>query len=129
MPSPTPTDRAPDEPVPAGWWSLLRLSIAVAAGLTALTIGAYHVSVAEVFRVLAYHLAAGSSDTSIASAVYRFSEFGRTALLPDGITFIPYLHAVRIVKTNFISPKSVDETCAVCQSVRAPASGPWRAIG
>ncbi len=59
-----------DEPIPTGTRWLAALTIAViAGGLASLTVGAYHVSIPDVFRVLASRVGLAATDTSLASAV------------------------------------------------------------
>jgi iron complex transport system permease protein len=60
----------PDEPIHSGSRWLATLAFAVLAGsLASLTIGAYRISIADVFQVLASHFGLAATDTSLASAV------------------------------------------------------------
>ena len=59
-----------DEPGHGGSTWLMLLAMALVGGsLAALTTGAYHVSIADVFRVVASRLGLAAPDTSLASAV------------------------------------------------------------
>jgi iron complex transport system permease protein len=61
---------APVTPGRGGAPWLVLLAIVLAGGeLAALTVGAYHVSVADVFRAVASRLGLGAPDTSLAAAV------------------------------------------------------------